>query len=221
MRSLWLVLALGVFSTGLWGEEGSRPETTFKAEFVNPALSPSHWTLTLRPDGSGHFVSERGSAPVEDSQGMEAAVVDRDIQVSAEFVERAILTARSHKFFNEDCESHLKVSFQGWKKIRYNGPEGEGACQFNYSKDKEIQALGDSLVAVAGTILEGARLEMLLQHDRLGLDREMEYLIDAAKDGRVQQICAIRGILEQLAGDSEVMERVRKRAKALLARRER
>ena len=97
------------------------------------------------------------------------------MQVSAEFAERVFQTVRQHNLFNADCESHMKVAFQGWKKLSYSGPEGVGSCAFNYSKDKEIQALGDSLVSVAGTILEGARLEMLLQHDRLGLDSEMEY----------------------------------------------
>ena len=72
-------------------------------------------------------------------------------------------------------------------------------------------------MAVATAILEGARLEVLLQHDRLGLDRETEYLVEAAGDGRVQQIGTIRGILERLAEDPEVMERVRKRARVLLA----
>ena len=40
---------------------------------------------------------------------------------------------------------------------------------------------------------------------------------EAAREGRAQQICAIRGILERLAEDPEVMERVRKRARMLLA----
>jgi hypothetical protein len=110
------------------------------------------------------------------------------------------------------------VAFQGWKKLSYSGPEGQGGCEFNYSKDKDIQSLGDALVAVAGTILEGARLEMLRQHDPLGLDQETEYLVEAVGDGRAQQLCAIRGILERLAGDEGVMERVRKRARELLAR---
>jgi hypothetical protein len=70
---------------------------------------------------------------------------------------------------------------------------------------------------VASAIVEGARLETLLQHDRLGLDKETEYLMEAAGDGRVQQIGTIRGILERLAEDPEVMERVRKRARVLLA----
>ena len=71
---------------------------------------------------------------------------------------------------------------------------------------------------MAETILEGARLEMLLQHDRLGLDEEMEFLTEAVEDGRAQQVCAIRDILERLAQDDDVLERVRKRARALLDR---
>ena len=114
----------------------------------------------------------------------------------------------------------MKVAFQGWKKLSYAGPEGEGSCLFNYSKDKEIQALGDSLVAVVGTILAGARIEKLLQYDRLGLDRELEYLTEAVKDGRVQQIGVIRATLERLVADPAIMDRVRKRARLLLARHE-
>jgi hypothetical protein len=148
---------------------------------------------------------------------MDPPDVDRDIQVSAEFAERVFLTARNHNWFNVGCESHLKVAFQGWKKLSYSGPGGHGACTFNYSKDKEIQALGDSLVGVAETLREGARLEMLLQHDRLGLDHETEYMTEAAKDGRLLQIGAIRDILERLEGDQEVLERVRKRARVLLS----
>jgi hypothetical protein len=61
---------------------------------------------------------------------------------------------------------------------------------------------------------------MFLQHDPLGLDAETEYLVEAASDGRAQQIVAIRAILERLAEDERVMERVRKRARVLLARAE-
>jgi hypothetical protein len=189
-------------------------------DFSNPGLAPAHWVLTLSPDGNGHFRSERGNAPVDPSQGFEAANVDRDIKVSTQFAGHVFDVVHQHKDLQSECESHLKVAFQGWKKLTYNGPDGAGSCTFNYSKDKQIQALGESLVAVASAIVEGARLETLLQHDRLGLDKEMEYLMEAAGDGRVQQICAIQGILQRLADDPEVMERVRKRARQLLARAE-
>jgi len=192
----------------------------FAVEYSNPGLVPAHWILTIHPDGSGHFRSERGNAPMDASAGFQAANVDRDIQVSAEFAGRVFDTVHQHKNLNLDCESHMKVAFQGWKKLTYIGPDGTGSCTFNYSKDKEMESLGGSLVAVAEAIVEGARLEILLQHDRLGLDKEMEYLMEASGDGRVQQICAIRGILQRLADDPDVMERVRKRARVLLARSE-
>jgi len=213
MRATVLVLALAALALPMQSETGS----VFQVEYSNPGLSPSHWILTIHPDGNGHFHSERGNAPVTNPQTIDAPNVDRDIQLSAGFAERVFQTVRDRKWFNTECESHMKVAFQGWKKLSYSGPEGQGSCAFNYSRDKEIQALGDSLLSVAETILTGARLEMLLQHDRLGLDRELESLEEAAREGRAQQICAIRGILERLAEDPEVMERVRKRARMLLA----
>lgn len=187
-------------------------------DYSNPGLTPSHWVMTISPEGSGHFRSERGNAPMDASQGFQAADVDRDIQVNAEFAAHVFQTIHQQKNLASDCESHLKVAFQGWKKLSYSGPDGTGSCTFNYAKDKDIQALGETLIAVAAAILEGARLEILLQHDRLGLDKEMDYLMEASGDGRVQQIVAIRGILQRLAEDPEVMDRVRKRARLLLAR---
>jgi len=212
--TVWLVLAVLAMAAHAVGEPGP----VLVVDYSNPGLMPAHWVLTLSPDGSGHFRSERGSAPMDAAQGFEAANVDRDIKVSTEFAGRVFETVHQHRLLNTECESHMKVAFQGWKRLSYNGPDGAGTCTFNYSKDKEIQTLGESLVAVAGAIVEGARLETLLQHDRLGLDKETEFLVEAAGDGRVQQIGTIRGILERLADDPEVMDRVRKRARVLLAR---
>lgn len=190
-------------------------------EFSNPALSPSHWKLVLHPDGRGHFVSEMGEPKGSDHPGeMRIPDVDRDIRLSPKFADSVFQTAQRHSWFDQRCESHMKVAFQGWKSLSYSGPEGAGSCTFNYSKDKEIETLGDSFLAVAQTILEGVRLEMLLQHDPLGLDKEIENLSTAAEDGRAQQLCAIRGILERLAQDDGIMDLVRKRARSLLARGE-
>jgi hypothetical protein len=224
MRLRWALattaLVLGAGSHAGWADDpaGQNPAIqgpVIQVDFSNPELSPSHWTLTVHPDGTGHFSSQMG--PTADGlKMMETPGVNRDVQLSAGFASHVFQSAQQHKWFNEDCESHLKVAFQGWKTLAYRGSEGRGSCTFNYSKDKDIQSLGDSLEAVAETILEGARLEMLLEHDRLGLDKEMEFLVDAAGNGRAQQICAIRGILVRLAEDDEVLERVRKRAKLLL-----
>lgn len=222
MRPVWIVMAMLAVALPASGGAGPLGDAgpVVELDYSNPGLTPAHWVLTVSRDGSGHFRSERGNAPADPSQGFEAANVDRDIKVSAQFAEHVFGTVRQHSNINSECESHMKVAFQGWKKLTYSGADGVESCTFNYSKDKQIQMLGESLVAVASAIVEGARLETLLQHDKLGLDKEMEYLVEATGDGRVQQIGTIRGILERLSDDPEVMERVRKRARQLLAHAE-
>jgi hypothetical protein len=46
----------------------------------------------------------------------------------------------------------------------------------------------------------------------------MKYLEEAAGDGRLQELGTIRGVLERMAEDEGVLERVRKIARTLLAR---
>ncbi len=221
MKSAMLPIAAALLACALPSALPAQAPTpqdgVFTADFTNPALSPSHWVLTLHRDGSGHFHSDGGPVSAARRTGIEAQDEDREIQLSKVFTAQIFAVARQHKWFDEKCESRAKVAFQGWKKLSYSGPEGEGSCTFNYSQDRQIQDLGDSLVGVAETLHEGARLELLLQHDRLGLDREMEYITDSAKDGRLREICAIRPILERLAQDDQLLERVRKRARNLLS----
>lgn len=216
MRAFWLLAA--AFALAAQVNAAPATDPVVQVDFSNPELSPPQWTLVLRADGSGHFRSQMGETPKAGLKVIEAPSVDRNIQVSQEFAARVFDVAQRHKWFNLQCESQLKVAFEGWKTFTYAGPQGHGSCTFNYSRDKDIQALGESMQAVAQTILEGARLEVLLQHDRLGLDQEMEFLTEAVQDGRAQQVCAIRDILEKLAGDNDVLERVRKRARSLLDR---
>lgn len=212
------VLILGQSKPASWSQETASGVPTIRAEFSNPGLTPASWTLEFHPDGSGHFHSERGNADPGNPKFIEAVDVDRNIHLGSKFVQHAFQVAHRHKLFHVDCESHLKVAFQGTKTLIYSGPDGQGSCAFNYSKDQEIQAFGDSLVGTATTILEGARLEMLLQHDPLGLDKEIQNVQDALGDGRAQQMSSIRDILEKLSQDPAVLERVRKRARLLLER---
>ena len=212
MRILWIFAAALLAVLPARGESNA----VVKVEFSNPGLYPAQWTLVLHPDGSGHFHAEGGSKPTDVDETIVPAKVDRDVNLSSDFASRIFSEVRDNHVLRGKCESHLKVAFQGWKKISYSGPDGEGGCEFNYSTNKQIQGLGDSLVAVGSTLIEGARLELLLQHDPLGLDKAIQYVMEASDDGRLQQIGAIRDILERLEGDPHVLERVRKRAHLLL-----
>lgn len=214
MRIPSLLITMLLIALPAWGESGA----VVRVDFSNPGLYPDRWTLVLHPDGSGHFHAEGGQRPADEEEMITPAKVDRDVNLSTDFAHHIFSEVRDKRVLLGKCESHLKVAFQGLKKISYSGPDGEGGCEFNYSSNKQIQDLGDSLVAVGSTLIEGARLELLLQHDPLGLDKAIQYVVEASDDGRLQQICAIRGILERLEGDPHVLERVRKRAHLLLER---
>jgi hypothetical protein len=216
MRLAWVGLVAAVVVMSANGAAGQTKTETFEMNYSNPGITPSHWTLILYPDGSGHF-SSHGGEMAGGGSDIKSAPVDRNIQVSEAFAARVFETAYKNRLFNVPCQSRLKVAFQGWKTLKYSGPRGTGSCTFNYSQNKAIESLGNSLVAVEQTIMEGARLEALLRYDPLGLDREMSFLVKAVKNGQAQQICVIRGILTQLAGDPKVLDRVRRWADELLS----
>ena len=215
MRLLAAAVLLGAAVTAF-----AQTDRVVSIEFTNSGLVPGWWLLEIHPDGSGHFHSKRGNAPRGPGEWIEPPDVDRDVRVSERFAAHVFEVAQEERWFQKDCDSHAKVAFQGTKRLSYKGPEGAGECSFNFSRDKVIQGLGDSLVATATTIVQGARLEQLLQHDPLGLDAAIGSLTEMADDGRAQEIETIKPTLERLAEDEAVMERVRKRARGLLAKAE-
>lgn len=214
MKVVWLSLIAMLMVLPGFGEQDAQ----VRVEYSNPGLYPAQWSLVLHPDGTGHFHAEGGKRPVDYSDTILPGTVDREVHLSPDFTRHLFDQVHDKRILHDKCESHLKVAFQGTKKISYTGPDTEGGCEFNYSTNKEIQELGESLVAVGSTLIEGARLELLYQHDPLGLDKAIQFVVEATGDGRLQQISAIRGILERLEDDPHVMERVRKQAHMLLAR---
>ena len=194
---------------------GQQP-AEFQIDFTNAQLAPSHWMLKFTADGNGQFDAEGGHPAKDDTNMIWAGDVHRPVQLSPAFAEQVFATARMRRFFAFPCESHMKVAFQGTKRLSYAGPEGNGACEFNFSKDKQIEALATSLLGVEYTILSGARMEKLLQHDRLGLDAELESLTTAVRDGNAMEVGTIREVLTRIATDEDVLERARRKARLLL-----
>jgi hypothetical protein len=213
MKAFWLFVVALLLSLPALAQQ----DPIVQIDFSNPALYPAQWSLVLHSDGNGHFHAGGGTPPTDYPETMFPGKIDRDVRLNPEFTNRIFQTVHQDKVLRNKCESHLKVAFQGVKKIRYSGSDAEGGCEFNYSTNKQIQDLGDSLVAVGSTLIEGARLELLYQHDPLGLDKAIQYVVEATGDGRMQQICAIRNILERLEDDPRVLDRVRKQARILLA----
>jgi hypothetical protein len=183
--------------------------------YENPKLQPPKYVITVAEDGSGHFKSEAGGPT--DGQSMTSEAQDRPIHISKSLRESMFATARKNKRFAISCDDGGKnIAFQGNKTLEYAGPEGKGSCMYNWSKNAQIDKLSDQFEAIAATLDEGGKLQRQYEHGRLSLDTEIELLEQMAHDGRAIEIENIAPILQTLAGDEAVLQRVQRRARALL-----
>ena len=143
----------------------------------------------------------------------------REIRLSAGTTKRVFDAAHADRFFNVACSSKAKnIADTGRKMLSYAGPDGAGSCVYNYSENKGVAGLTELFLAIAYTLEEGRRLEFRHKYDRLGLDQEMAMLEAQTESGRAAELGTIAPLLESLAGDGDLLERVRQRAEKLLER---
>jgi hypothetical protein len=214
LRSALLVFVTSVLTAApLVAQTPARIVYTFE----HPQLQPSRYTITIEENGTAHFVSQPGLAQQNDD--VFPASIDRSIRIDDTLRDGLFQYARTHRFFATDCERHQSnLAFTGHRTLAYTGPDGQGSCAFIWAADPVLQRLTDQLGAVALTLEIGRRLNVEVQHDRLGLDSELQSLQDAVKEHRADDLPNIAEQLQAIADDQQVMDRARKRALALLSR---
>ncbi|HET6217996.1 MAG TPA: hypothetical protein VFE27_13315 [Acidobacteriaceae bacterium] len=209
----WAVLPL-IFAPG-WLPVAAQGAAQIRFTYENPKLQPAKYVVTVGEDGNGHFRSKPGA--ITDSQSMASEPLDRPIHISKAVRDGMFAAARKNKLFAFSCDDGGKnIAFQGSKTLEYEGPEGKGSCMYNWSKNAQIDKLTDQFEAMAATLDEGSKLEREYEHGRLSLDSEMEVLDQMVHDGRAIELENIAPILQTLAGDEAVLQRVQRRARALL-----
>ena len=211
-----LPLVVGLSGLPVMAQGAGQAQIVFTYE--NPKLEPSKYVVTVGEDGTGHFRSEGGGPVSNDPENMPADPQDRPIHISKAVREAMFETARKNKLFAMACDDGAKnIAFQGTKTLQYQGPEGQGSCTYNWSKSSQIAKLTDQFEAIAATLDEGSKLQRQYEHGRLSLDTELEFLEQMVHDRRAIEVENIAPILQTLAGDDAVLQRVQRRARALLA----
>jgi hypothetical protein len=188
--------------------------------FERQGLPVPNYLIAIAQDGNGHYAGSE--VPATPGQSNMAAAdpqpFGRSFSVSPETAGRILGLARNLNDFNVTCASKAKnVADTGTKKLTYSGPDGHGSCTYNYTDNKNAGALTETFQGIAETMDIGRRLDLLHRFDRLGLDDAMSYLSDEFSHGRALEIGTIASSLSSIADDAEVMQRVRVRARALLA----
>jgi len=188
-------------------------------QFDRTGLSVPHFVLRVREDGSGTYQADQVEIPATGNamRGEAAQHVDRPFNLTRATVAKIFKSARSLDYFNVDCASKAKnIADTGKKVLSYTGPDGSGSCTYNYSENKGVVTVAETLLAIAYTMDEGRRLEFLHRYDRLGLDAEMTSLTGEVEAGRAMELGTIAPTLAQIADDTAVIQRVRLKAAKML-----
>ena len=196
--------------------QAAGPHITFS--FEHAGMPVPKFTLEVDQSGRGRYSGEQAT-PVVRGVATEPATqaFERSFAIPGGSAEKIFRLARQAQRFNVECESTAKnIADTGRKTLRYEGADGAGSCTFNYTENKAVGETTDLLLGMAETMDAGRELDRLHRYDRLGLDDAMTTLNEEVSEGHALELETIAATLRSLAGDAEVMQRVRARAAALL-----
>ena len=182
------------------------------------------YTLTVHEDGSAIYAASYPPEMPKYSPYAAAAATMPDTQVSTRVMltpaTTKMLFERAHatKGFVNGCESTVKnIAKTGVKTLTYASASKTADCTWNYTEDRDVMVMANAFEGIALTLDEGRKLEQKSRYDRLALDPEVQYLLDSVKRGNAIELGTIAATLREIAGDAQVLERVRAKAVKLLA----
>lgn len=193
--------------------------------FERPGMDVLEYNFLLREDGTGNYEATVAKDPVQHSGSLyaEQTAAQPPAHFSGLYTLPGALTSRifsqvrAADHLTKDCASKVKnIANTGIKTLSYTGPEGSGSCVYNYSADKSVSAVTDTFQAMFLTVNSGRLLAYDERFDRLGLDHDMNYLVQALKEGRAEAPGLIAPELKSLVSNEQVMQRVRRNASVLL-----
>ncbi|HTC78411.1 MAG TPA: hypothetical protein VK657_07330, partial [Terriglobales bacterium] len=131
--------------------------------------------------------------------------------------QRIFALARQAGYFNGNFDfSKHKVAQTGVKTLAYEDATRHYQTTYNWSQNPAISELNSIFMAISNTLESGRRLSYLMRFDKLGLEKELKGMEQAAAAGELRELAAIAPTLEQLASDASYMHIVQERARHLL-----
>ena len=196
----------------------TRPQVTFA--FERKGLPVPKFRLTIQDDGSTVYEGEE--VPQVSGQGSSVSLSSHafrsTVGISPATATRIFALGQKLNRFNITCASKAKnIADTGTKTLSYVAADGTGSCTYNYTENKDVQALTEIIQGIAETMDQGRGLDHLHRFDRLGLDAAITFLAQEVSEGHALELGTIAASLRSIATDAEVMERVRMRASKLLA----
>jgi hypothetical protein len=213
VRKFQLFCLLVLSSAFAYSQTQDQPVVTFTLDF--PASQPEHYSLRVQSDGSAHYESTgKLSADSEENDSF-----DLDFSASAGTRQKIFALAAKADYFQKDLDSHRKnLAFTGKKTLSYRDGKRSGESTYNYSLQPAVQELTNLFQSLSSTLEFGHRLHYDYRYQKLALDDELKRMEEMARDNPMVELTAIAPILQQIVGDSSVINVTRARAQRLLDR---
>jgi hypothetical protein len=211
--------ALGSFARGQAGvPETSATHAKVTFAFERMGLPVPKYRLSIQDDGATVYEGEELPQVSGSSASLPSHPFKSVVGISPATAARVFALGQKLKRFNVTCASKAKnIADTGTKTLSYVAADGTGSCTYNYTENKDVEALTDIYQGIAETMDRGRELDHLHRYDRLGLDAAIAFLAQEVTEGHALELGTIAVSLHSIAGDAEVMERVRTRATKLLA----
>jgi hypothetical protein len=173
---------------------------TFTLDF--PHSDPEHYSIAVDVSGHARYEcapdGEAYTAEFDVSPGNRAKIFD---------------LAKQARYFAGSVDSgNRKLAFTGTKILRYH----DDTARYDYSKLPPVQELTTLFQSMAATLEFGRHLVYYHRYQKLALFDELKQMEDEARANELSEIQAVAPILEEIVGDSSVINVVRARARDLI-----
>jgi hypothetical protein len=180
------------------------------------AATPQEFTITVRSSGVARYLSRN---PTRIEKGAQEAEPDYtlDFTMSGPSRDRIFTLAQQTSYFHGDFDYKHKVADTGKKTLTYADPVRSFQTTYNFSDNKNIDAVTKLFLGISNTIEHGRKLEFMHRYNKLDLDDELKAMEEMAAGGYLAEVQIITPALESIANDSSVLHMARQRAERLLA----
>jgi len=205
------LIACCVLPLAAWAQAADPATLTFSLDF--PHSDPDHYSVSVRSDGRATYESNgKVSSDSDDREDYKTEFVVSE----ATRTEIFDLAARAHYFSGKVDSGNKKLAFTGAKKLTYSDSRHQSSADFNFSPQPAIQQLTNLFESLSATLEFGRRLAYEHRYQKLALDEELKRMEAQATAGELNELQAVRPILQAIYDDASVINVVRARAQRIM-----
>jgi hypothetical protein len=196
----------------------AKPQAPARQTVTNTDLA----TLTFRrifkssyPEFVEIVVNEEGSGTYDIRQ-LDDTASPQPMQIGSTLVHKMFDLADSlHDFQGVDLDVHRRIADLGQKTFVYKKGAEVHEVNFNYTLNNPAQQLLAIFEGLQRQELDLSDMKRVMRYDHLGIDDVIVRVQGDVKNKLIPEPDALLPVLDQIAGDSELMDMARQRARAI------